>query len=91
MTKYFNIAKSENNFTKNLELAKELGYTHICMWVNSDLEWTFFAKSDQDAEKTAIDMYMSEKKVVDRALASKYYTEYIDTYEIQEYIDTVNS
>jgi len=91
MTKYFNIAKSENNFTQNLELAKELGYTHIFMWVNSDLEWTFLAKSAEEAEKEAIDLYMSQNKVSDREPASKFYSEFIYTYEIQEYIDIVNS
>ena len=89
--KYFNIAKTENTFTQNIELAKELGYTHIFMWVNSDLEWTFLVESADEAEKEAIDLYMSEKKESNREFASKYFSEHIDTYEIQEYIDIVNS
>lgn len=91
MTNYFNIAKSENTFTQNLELAKEEGYTHIFMWGNSDLEWTFLSKSAKEAKTEAVDLYMSQKNVSDRKLASKYYSEYIDTYEIEEYIDIVNS
>lgn len=87
MTKYFKIAKSENTFTQNLELAKELGYTHIFMWENSGLEWTFLAKSSEEAEKEAIDLYMSVKKESNRKLASKYFSEYIDTYKIQGYIN----
>jgi hypothetical protein len=91
MTKYYDIAKSENTLAENLELAKELEYTHIFMWVNSDKEYTFLAKSLDEAENGAIDLYMSKKEESNREFASEYYSQYIDTYEIQEYLDIVNS
>lgn len=90
-TKYYSIAKSENSFTENLELAKQNGFTHIYMWINSDLEYTYFANSYDETESEAISLYMSEKKESDREFASKYYSEYIDIYEIDEYIDIVNA
>ena len=89
-TKYFQIAKKENSFSENLELAKEQGFTHIFMWINSDLEWTFFAKSLEEAEQSAIELYMSEKKS-GKEQASEYYPEAIDIYGIEEYLEIVNS
>jgi len=89
MTTYFSIAKTDNSIVQNLELAKEEGYTHLFMWVNSDLNWMFFAKSFEETETKAISLYMSEKKESNREFASEYYSEYIDTYEIDEYIKII--
>ena len=91
MTKYFNISKNDNSFIQNLELAKRYGYTHIFMWINSDLSWTFFAKTLEEAENQAISLYMSEKKQNDREFATQYYSEYVDVYSIEEYIEIVEA
>jgi len=82
-TNYYEIAKQESNYTKVLQLAKDAGYTHLYRWVNSDLSWTFFAKSFEEAENEAVQLYMSEKKCNDKEFALKYYSEYIDIIEIE--------
>jgi len=91
MTRYYEVAKSENSLVQNLELAKSEGYTHIFMWINSDESHYYFAKSEKEAEKEAVELYMTEKKENDKKFAKQYYSEYVDTYEIEDYIDIVNS
>ena len=86
--KYFNndFFSSSNTFEENLQAAKAAGFTHTYRWINSDLEWLFFAKSFDQAESEAVSLYMSEKKVTDCEFASKYYSEFIDINEIDDLV-----
>lgn len=91
MTRYNEIALSDNTMIENLLLAKQDGYTHVFLWINSDEGWMFLAKSSTEAENEAIELYMKEKNEKDKEFAEKYFREYIDILEIDDYIDILNS
>ena len=86
-TNYYQIARQETEYPKALQIAKDAGYTHLYRWVNSDLNWTFFANCFEEAEDEAVQLYMEEKKCNDRNFALKYYSEFIDIIEIDEEIE----
>ena len=83
-TKYFELKAIENK--SRLESAKELGYTHVMMWINSDKEYFYFLKgTDEEVDKMATEWFMEEKNEEDYNHANEFYYEYIDLYEIEEY------
>jgi hypothetical protein len=73
-----------NNYREVLSNAKKQGYKFIFRWINSDSNWTFFQTTRRKVEKEAIDLYMKEKKELNRELAERFFSEYIDILEINE-------
>lgn len=84
---YNNVAGQTETYKQGLELAKAEGYTHLYRWINSDLGWTFFAKSYNEAYAEAVSLYMTEKKESNQENAEQYYSEYVDIIEIDEEIE----
>ncbi|WP_336716296.1 hypothetical protein [Chryseobacterium mucoviscidosis] len=86
---YNNVAGQTETYLEGLELAKKEGYTHLYRWVNSDLGWSFFAKSYDEAFRQSVHLYMTEKKEFNKEIAEQYYSEYVDIIEIDEEIENI--
>lgn len=93
---YSTVTDSQLNYLQGLEVAKKEGYTHLVRWINSDLGWTFFAKSYDEANEGAANLYLEERgKKVSKGMtledAEKYYSEYVDIIEIDEEIKSAEN
>ena len=94
LNSYYNVAGSSSNYAEGLEIAKQEGYTHLYRWVDSDLGWTFFAKSYDEACAEAVELYLQERgrsvsKTMTKEEAEGFYSEYVDIIEIEDEISSL--
>lgn len=91
---YYSVAQSGATYQDGLKSAKDQGYTHLYRWINSDLGWTFFTSSLEEACKESALLYLTERGVkrspdMTFSDAEKYYPEFVDVIDIDEELDNL--
>lgn len=64
---------------------KKAGYKYSYSWINSDTNWTYFAKNEARAREGASELFAQEKRR-DLKFARKYFYEYVDVTPIDDII-----